>query len=133
MASCDREVHITGLYQWSKHSDKKFSTDKKSMLVTKNFNGTYNIILKEKIVSDHGDKIDSILDSVAVIHTKIKYGKIITAYTDTTDNRYKLQFIFQRNSVKWRYAKIESLTKDVDFVKEKISHKKYYKLKVYDK
>lgn len=133
LTSCSRkEIDVTGLYQWSQQSNDLNGEYLKSILISKNDNGDFELGLKDKFRNTSGDVIDNYLDTTIIIDSHIKSGKVITAYSDSVFAYYKHELIFEKNSVKWRYCVEKSYLPDDNIVTEDIESIAYCKLKKYD-
>lgn len=131
LTSCsNKETDVTGLYQWSLESDEPSGEYKKSIIISKKDNGDLVLDVQDKF--QHGDVIDNYLKATITIDSKIKYWEIITAYSDTKLSYCKHEFIFEKNSIKWRYAMEKHYVPDIEFVPEDIESKEYYELGKYD-
>jgi hypothetical protein len=131
LVSCSKkEIDVTGLYQWSQQDNDLDEEYLKNILVSRKDNGELELVLKDKSRNASGDVIDNYLNTVITIDSPIKSGKVITAYSDSVFAYYKHEFIFTKNSVKWRYCVEEPYLPDI--TADDIENIEYCKLKKYD-
>ena len=133
LTSCNKkEPTVIGLYQWSQQNDDLNLEYLKSIKISENSDGDLELVLKDKYRNASGDAIYNNLDTTIIVDSRIKLGKVTTAYSDTEFNYCKHEFIFEKNSVKWRYCVIKSYLPDVDIVTDDIESIEYCKLKKYN-